>query len=92
VHRERTGRRSSIGAPIEDLTVQRIVATDDLDLRYDSDVGELHRRIRATARDACNEIDRASRGVLITSDRECIRHAVRDAMAQADDLVYSARG
>ncbi|MGQ0532160.1 MAG: UrcA family protein [Caulobacteraceae bacterium] len=92
VVREPTGRRTSSGIPITDLVTQRLVTAKDLDLRYDADVNELHRRIRVTAEDACNDIERASAGMLITSDRECVRDAMRDAMAQADALVYSARG
>ena len=33
VEREYTGRRSSIGAPINELTLQRAISTADLDLR-----------------------------------------------------------
>jgi UrcA family protein len=92
VVRQSTGRRTSSGIPITDLVAQRVVTTDDLDLRSDADVDELHRRIHDTAEEACDEIDRASAGIMITSDRQCVREAVRDAMAQADALVYSARG
>jgi UrcA family protein len=91
VHRERTDRSAS-GAAIETLTTSLTVETKDLNLRYDSDVEELHRRIRATAREACNDLDRASRGVPLDSDATCIRRAVRDAMVEADAMVYYARG
>jgi UrcA family protein len=91
VQRETTGRSAS-GARIQTLTTSLVVNTADLDLRYDADVDELHRRIGATAREACNELDRASRGVLLTSDRECVRDAIRDARLEADAMVYYARG
>lgn len=91
VYRERTGRSSS-GIPIEELTFQRVVDTNGLDLRYDSDVDELYRRIEYTAREACDEVQRASRGAPITTERECVRQATRDAMAQADALIYARRG
>lgn len=91
VYRERTGRSSS-GIPIEELTLQRVVDTDGLDLRYDADVRELYRRIEYTAREACGEVERASRGAPITTERECVRDATRDAMAQADALIYARRG
>lgn len=91
VYRERTGRSSS-GIPIEELTFQRIVDTNGLDLRYDSDVDELYRRIEYTAREACDEVERASRGAPITTERECVREATRDAVAQADALIYARRG
>lgn len=91
VHRDRTGERSSSGIPIEELTLQRVVDTHDLDLRRDSHVEELYRRIDYSVREACDEIERVSH-VPITSDRECIREATRDAMAQADALIYARRG
>lgn len=91
VHRERTDRSAS-GARIDTLTTSLAVSTSDLNLRYDADVEELHRRIRATAREACNDLDRASRGVMLDSSRECVRDAVLDAMVEADAMVYYARG
>jgi UrcA family protein len=91
VHRERTGRSSS-GIPIEELTLQRVVDTHDLDLRYDGDVDELYRRIEFTAREACDEVERASRGAPITTERECVREATRDAVAQANALIYARLG
>lgn len=90
-HRD-TGRRSASGARIEELTVQHVVATDDLNLRYDSDVRELRRRIEATAVDSCREIDQQTLGAPETTQRQCINSATRDAMAQADILISNARG
>ncbi len=92
VEREYTGRRSSIGAPINELTLQRSISTKDLNLRYDRDVRELYRRIERVAVEACDQVERESRGVPLTTRRDCIREATNDAMAQADDLIYSARG
>jgi UrcA family protein len=92
VVRERTGERSSIGAPIEELALQRVISTKDLDLRHDADVYELHRRIHNVAAESCDEVDRASQGVPLTTERQCVREATRDAMAQADALVLQARG
>lgn len=91
VYRERTGRTSS-GIPIEELTLQRVVSTSDLDLRLNGDVDELHRRIRETAQSSCDEIERASQGAPLTTERECVREATRDAMLQADALIYARRG
>lgn len=92
VERHRTGEHSSIGAPVDELVLQRIVTTKDLDLRYDADVDELYRRIRVVAVEACNEVDRASLGAALTTERECIRDAERDAIAQADEMIYYRRG
>lgn len=91
VYRERTGRSSS-GIPIDELTFQRIVETRDLDLRHGADVDELYRRIEYTAREACDELQRASRGAPLTTRRECVREATREAMADADALIYARRG
>ncbi len=92
VYRDDTGRRTSSGIPIQELTLQRVINTGDLDLRRDSDVAELHRRVRDTAQSACDEVERASEGAPITTERECVRKATRDAMAQAETLVYARRG
>lgn len=92
VYRDDTGERTSSGVPIQELTLQRAINTHDLNLRRDDDVAELHRRIRETARDACNDVERASQGVLLTTERECVRDATRDAMAQAESLVLVRRG
>lgn len=92
VMRERTGRRSSSGIPIEELSLQVVVTTGDLDLRNsNADVDELYRRIDYTVRDACDEVERSSQGAPITTERECIREATRDAYAQADALIYARR-
>lgn len=92
IQRERTGRRASGSlAPEETLTLSRVVSTDGLNLRYEADVSALHQRVEVTARDICNELDRATAGASTTSDRECVRDAVRAAMPQADAAVFRAR-
>ncbi len=91
VEREVTGRDVT-GARIETLTTSRAVETADLDLRYGSDVRELHRRITGAAANACREIEESTANVLITTRSQCVRNAERSAMAQADALVDYARG
>lgn len=91
VYRERTGRSSS-GIPIDELTFERVVETRDLDLRRNADVDELYRRIEYTAREACDEVARASQGAPLTTRRECVRDATREAMAEADAMIYARRG
>jgi UrcA family protein len=86
-----TGRRTSSGAPIQIVSEQRVVETGDLDLRYNADVRELRRRIADTAVDACNSVERHV-DVPLDSNRDCVRDATRDAMAQADDLIATERG
>lgn len=92
VVRSDSGERTTTGAHIETLTTQRVVDSSDLNLRYDADIAELHRRIRATAREACRDIDRSTGNIPLTSTSECVSDAVRDAMVQADVLVDYRRG
>lgn len=91
VQREVTGRSSSTGAPIVTLTEQRVVDTSDLDLRYNGDVRELHRRINDTVASACRNVERRL-DAPVDQPSDCVRAATRDAMAQADDLIAIARG
>lgn len=87
-----TRDRTASGARIEVITVQQVVHSNDLDLRSDYDVDLLRERIRQTAIDACNLAERDSAGVSLTTDRECVREATQDAMAQADTLIAYKRG
>ncbi len=91
VRREVTGRDVT-GARIVTSSTARAVDAADLDLRYRSDVRELHRRITDAAVDACREIEDVSTGVSLTPHSQCVRDAERSAMAQADVLIDSARG
>lgn len=93
VWREDSGERSSsTGARVETVTVRNVVTAADLDLRTDGDVRELRRRITASAVDACNEAEREGRGISITTQRQCVRAAERDAMAEANALIAYMRG
>ena len=91
VQREVTGRDTT-GALIETSTTQRAVETGDLDLRYNGDVRELHRRIGDAAANACRELEESSPGVSITPRSQCIRDAERGAMIQAEAMINYARG
>ena len=91
VQRAVTGRDVT-DARNETLTTSRAVETADLNLRYNNDVRELHRRIGDAAANACREVEEASAGVSLTPRSQCIRDAERDAMAQADTLIDYARG
>jgi UrcA family protein len=85
--------RSAIGAPIEDVAVSREVVIGDLDLRTGWGVHELRSRISFTATTLCNRLN-AMYPVSAdnSSDRDCYRNAMRDAMAQAHDAIRAARG
>ena len=74
------------------VTLSRAVSIKDIDLRYDAGVDELNRRISWTAREICDELDDASRSsLLLTSERDCVRDAVRGARPQIDAAVQRAR-
>jgi UrcA family protein len=85
--------RSGVGINrTEEVTVSRVVSARDLDLRYDRDVAILRERIRDTAAIVCDEAQDELRGPPSESDRQCEREAVREAMADANDLISYRRG
>ena len=90
VHRYSTLRRS-LGEPTDTLSLSTVVSSDDLDLRYASDVRELRRRVRGAAQDVCAELADYMAGQSLTSDAECVRGAVADARPQLEAMVYRAR-
>lgn len=91
-HEDSGERSSSTGARIETVSVRNVVSAADLDLRYDADVRELRRRIETSATQACIEAEHEGTGVPVTTRRQCVREAARDAQAQADELIAYMRG
>jgi len=73
------------------LTLSRTISTKGLDLRSPSGVDELNRRINWTARDICEELDDAAPRTSLSSDRDCVRDAVRGARDQAEAIIDQAR-
>jgi UrcA family protein len=49
--------RSSTGAPIETVTISRVINYRDLDLRTAAGAAELNKRIADAARSACRRLD-----------------------------------
>jgi UrcA family protein len=90
VHRHSLGR-SAIGAREEEISVSRVVTTADLDLRSDEDVDELYHRVADTARLVCDEAGALLHDASVTSDRECVRSAMRDAAPQVRGVIAEAR-
>lgn len=85
--------RSGVGINrTEEVSVSRVVSARDLDLRYDRDVAILRDRIRETAALVCDEAQDELRGSPAETDRQCEREAVRDAMAEVNDLIAYRRG
>jgi UrcA family protein len=92
IQRYETGRRAPNGIGREEvLQMSRVVATEDLNLRYDPDVAVLNQRIEYTAREICRTLDRAAWNDSVTSDRECVRDAIRAAEPQVEAAVLRAR-
>lgn len=79
-------QRSTIGAPIVNVSLSREVRFDDLDLRTARGAHALRARVRDTARALCNQLDQQ---YPVTEDdsRSCITTAQNDAMAQADSAI-----
>jgi UrcA family protein len=77
--------RSSRGFPVQEIALSRRVSHANLDLKNARDYDELLLRIEETARDACRELDMRYPDNYfppLTSDRECVRNAINDSMAQ----------
>jgi UrcA family protein len=90
--RHRVGR-SAIGAPIDEYTAQSVVQVNDLNLRTASGRRELHYRVMAAARDACDQIDDeiGASSTAEPSDADCRMIAAQRAQWQVDraiDLAY----
>jgi UrcA family protein len=83
--------RGDLGAPIEDVALQRAVRFDDLDLRTDWGARELRNRIEYTARVMCQRLD-TMYPIKADDSPPCYRTAVDQAMYQADAAIGQARG
>ncbi|HEX4507454.1 MAG TPA: UrcA family protein [Alphaproteobacteria bacterium] len=84
---QRTVGRSTIGAPIEELSLSLGVDYSDLDLSRGGDVEMLDSRIRQAALTACDQLERDYPEVLYpsyqSSDASCAAEATEQGMAQA---------
>ncbi len=87
-----SSERSASGARIESIRASRSVSLDGLDLRRESDVNELRARVRATALEACNDLEYQSRGIVTTRTNECVRDAQESASAEINEMIWRARG
>lgn len=87
-----SSERSASGARIETIRASRSVSLSGLDLRSDSDVAELRARVRATALEACNDLEYQSRGIITTRTSECVRDAQESASAEVNEMIWRARG
>ena len=89
--RQSTGRSATTGAPIERVSLSRVVSLHDLDLRTDWGVDAMYERISQAARAACRQID-VMHPISIQGDPPCLRGALEDAYLQAEVAIDAARG
>lgn len=75
--------RSSIGAPIQDLSLSANVRTDDLNLQSPDGWLELRSRVRQTARGLCAHL-RFQHPIGTPDEFGCVRRAVDNASDQID--------
>jgi UrcA family protein len=87
-YREERGR---LNGDIVNVSLSSEVRFDDLDLRTRWGVDELRSRIRLSARDVCDQLERRY-PVAADNSPPCYREAVEDAMDQADAAIARARG
>lgn len=95
VHRQPDGR-SSIGAPIETVSLSRTVSYADLDLSQPLAFKELESRIHRAARQTCDDLKRMFPDGVISSpsaapDAACVTTAVKSGMDRANLAVASLR-
>jgi UrcA family protein len=90
VYAPRHHQRSTIGAPIEDVSMSRPVRYDDLDLRTAWGARTLKNRIRTTAHLLCERLD-AFYPISTDDSPPCYSTAVNQAMYQADATIHNAR-
>lgn len=86
--------RTTIGAPIEVISLSRPVSYADLDLTKQSDVKELAERIEETAKASCKQLDNmypdSSLYVPIPSDQYCVKTATSQAIDEANQVIAAA--
>lgn len=81
---------SYTGIPIEEVSLSRHVGFSDLDLKTPAGKEALDKRIKAVAKEACEQIQKLyPLEQWDTDTRTCIANAVKDAMAQEQRLFAS---
>jgi UrcA family protein len=83
--------RSDIGAPIVQYSFERAVSYTNLDLSTYSGATELKKRVRETAREACEELQAADPlDASDDDDRTCVQEATAGAMKQVTAAIAAA--
>jgi UrcA family protein len=82
--------RSDIGIPIVQYSYERAVSYANLNLSTYSGATELKKRVRETAREACEELQAADPLDASDDDRTCVREATAGAMKQVAAAIAAA--
>ncbi len=82
--------KSTIGAPIKEVTIRSRVSYADLDLTTEAGSNELTKRIKDTATSTCGEI-KVDVPVAGWTEERCIKAAIDGAMGQAKTAVDAAK-
>jgi UrcA family protein len=82
---------SYTGIPIERYTFKSAVSYANLDLSTASGAAELKKRVTATAKQSCEELQQAADPVgLVGDDNTCVRKATAGAMVQVKAAIAAA--
>jgi UrcA family protein len=95
VRREPLAARNRYGLTNpEIISVSRAVSYADIDLSKGPGANELEKRIRDTANDVCQELNRRypRSGIYIYVSTDCVKSATDDAMAVAKQVIAAASG
>ncbi len=85
-------QRSYSGIPTESFSVDRPVSYGDLDLATSSGTAELARRVTATAREACEQVDTSDPiDFTDTDDFSCVKTATDGAQKQVAAAIAAAQ-
>lgn len=82
--------RSSLGTPMERVTVTHRVSYSDLDLTTEAGAAKLKKRVRDTARMACKQLDDLY-PTEAKNEQECTRTAIAQASSQVQSAISAAR-
>ena len=83
-------RESTIGAPIENVSMSEHVRYDDLNLRTASGARTLEQRVRYTAQAICNRLDHLY-PITEQGSPPCIQGAIATGMQHADAAIQHVR-
>ena len=82
-------RDSSLGAPVNIITLTRRVSVSDLDLRSYSGWMQLETRVNETANTVCDQLHRRYH-LSLSERRSCVRDAVAGGIEQARAAIAAA--